>query len=117
NVVKPTFTGIGAESNATIELLDSGSVIGSVKADASGNWQLSPTADLANGVHALSVRQVDIAGNPGTASDSLGVTIDTTVPTVVSWTTSMTNGTFQFRFNEPVLHTGLSGSADVTYDS
>jgi hypothetical protein len=117
NVVKPTFVGIGAESNATIELLDSDRVIGSVKADASGNWQVSPTADLANGVHALSVRQVDVAGNPGTPSDPLGVTIDTSVPTVVSWTTSVTNGTFQLRFNEPVLHTGLTGSADVVFFS
>ena len=77
----PTFTGT-AEAGATVTLYDSDgvTVLGTAVATG-GNWSITPTA-LAEGTHTLTVRATDSAGNIGSASAGLAVTIDTTPPTV-----------------------------------
>ena len=78
----PTFTGIGAEAGATVTLYDTNgtTVLGSGVADAAGAWSIVSQA-LAGGAHTVTTRQVDVAGNPSTASAGLALTIDTTAPT------------------------------------
>jgi hypothetical protein len=80
SATSPSLTGSAgspAEAGAKIELFEGGTLLGSATADASGAWTI-PTSLLA-GLHNLSVRQTDVAGNVSEmATNSL--TIDTTAP-------------------------------------
>ena len=80
NVTTPTFAGSGAEAGATVTLYDTNgtTVLGTAVANGSGNWTITSSA-LSQGVHALTVKQTDLAGNVSAASASLNVTIDTAV--------------------------------------
>jgi ELWxxDGT repeat protein len=60
----PTFTGT-AEANATVELLDGSTVIGSATATG-GNWTITPSLILGDGVHNIAARATDLAGNSTT---------------------------------------------------
>ncbi|MFO1059519.1 MAG: Ig-like domain-containing protein [Dongiaceae bacterium] len=73
----PTFTGSGAEPGAPVSLLDTdGTVVGRQRADSDGNWTITANP-LASGFHRISAMQTDLAGNPGPASGSILVKIDT----------------------------------------
>ncbi|GAB3470287.1 hypothetical protein GCM10027321_40490 [Massilia terrae] len=117
NVKQPLVTGTGAEANAKIELYEGDLLLGSATSDASGNWQVKPNADHAladGGVHALTVRQIDSAGNVGARSAALSITIDTIAPTVAGFTSTVPLGTnFEIWFSEPVRHDSLTGYASV----
>jgi hypothetical protein len=87
NVTKvsaPTLRGT-AEAGATVRLYDSDgtTLLGQVQADGSGVWEITAST-LGDGVHALTVKATDAAGNTSAASASLSVTIDTTVPAAPS---------------------------------
>src|SRR6185503_7704929 len=75
NDATPTVSGNGAEAGAAVTLYDTDgtTVLGNTTADLSGNWTITSSA-LADGNHTLTVKQVDIAGNPSVASASLIVT-------------------------------------------
>jgi GTP:adenosylcobinamide-phosphate guanylyltransferase len=77
NVVLPTIAG-KAEANASVSLFDGTTLIGTGLADASGNWQITSTQALADGVHSLTAQATDVAGNLSLKSTALSVTIDTT---------------------------------------
>ncbi|MCZ4335738.1 Ig-like domain-containing protein, partial [Aeromonas hydrophila] len=51
-------------------------VLGSVVADASGNWSFTPSTALADGQHVFTVTAQDAAGNTA-SSDSRTITVDT----------------------------------------
>ncbi len=72
NENRPALSGT-VEPNATVQILDNGNVIGSVKANASGNWTFTPTSDLADGNHQLTVTATDSAGNVSAPSPALNV--------------------------------------------
>ena len=76
----PTITGSGAAAGASVTLYDTNgtTVLGTATADGSGNWSIV-SATLASGAHTLTAKQTDTAGNVGSASTGLAVTIDTTV--------------------------------------
>ena len=73
-----TLTGT-AEANATVKVYDGAALLGSAVANGSGAWSYTTVA-LANGVHGLTATATDTAGNTGTASTALAVTIDTNAP-------------------------------------
>src|SRR5207244_1325931 len=75
NVTTPALTGSGAEAGATVTLFDTNgtTVLGTGVADGTGNWSVTSSA-LAAGVHTLTAKQTDIAGNTSVASASLSVT-------------------------------------------
>ncbi|MDR6774964.1 Ig-like domain-containing protein [Azospirillum sp. BE72] len=77
NVKTPTFTGT-AEANSVIDLLVSGSVVGTGTADGSGAWTVTAGSPLADGNWSFSTRSRDAAGNTRDGVGSLTVTIDTT---------------------------------------
>ena len=79
NDTTPTLSGT-AEAGASVALLDGSTVVGTATANSSGNWTITASA-LANGVHNLTARATDAAGNQ-TTSAALAVTIDTTNPAV-----------------------------------
>ncbi|NQX43189.1 gliding motility-associated C-terminal domain-containing protein [Pedobacter steynii] len=81
NVVIPVFTGT-AEAGSTVTLYDTDGVtsIGTGVATG-GNWSITAST-LTPGVHTVTAKATDIAGNTGVASSGLNVTIDTTSPTL-----------------------------------
>lgn len=76
---KPAFART-AEPNATVTVIVDGSVIGTVVADADGNWEMTATAPLTEGSHSVKVRATDVAGNTSADSDAFSFTIDHTAP-------------------------------------
>ncbi|WEM94593.1 Ig-like domain-containing protein [Telluria mixta] len=80
SVNAPAIAGT-AEANATVTLYDTDGTtqLGTTTADGAGAWQIVSAA-LADGVHTLTARQVDRAGNASAASAGLTVTVDTQAP-------------------------------------
>ena len=76
---QPKISGT-AEPGATVEVLDNGKPIGTVTADAQGNWTLTPVTPLPNGPNTLTAVATDPAGNPSAESDPYAFKIDSNRP-------------------------------------
>ncbi|HEY5714055.1 MAG TPA: Ig-like domain-containing protein [Candidatus Gracilibacteria bacterium] len=89
----PTFTGT-SEANATINFITSptAGLLSSVTADGGGNWTVTG-ATFPSGITNVSATATDQAGNTGSASLILSITIDTTVPVISNVVKSSTNTT------------------------
>ncbi|HEY1376130.1 MAG TPA: Ig-like domain-containing protein [Gemmataceae bacterium] len=83
NVASPTIVGT-AEAGATVQVIAAGgpgtTPLGTVTADAGGNWTVTPTTPLADGTHIVTATATDAAANNGPASAGFNLTIDTTAP-------------------------------------
>ena len=77
-VTTPTFTGT-AEAASTVTLYDGTAVLGTGVASATGAWSIT-SPQLIDGVHSITVKATDAAGNTSTASTARSVTIDTVAP-------------------------------------
>ncbi len=80
---KPTITGT-TEAGATVKIYNGTTEVGSATADASGNYSITLTTPLNEGVNNLSAKATDTAGNTSAASTALNITIDTTGPIFTS---------------------------------
>jgi hypothetical protein len=103
----PTLTGTGLEAGGKMEVYEGDTLLGSADVGTDGAWSFTLGADkaFADGVHTLTARQVDTAGNRGAASAPLSITIDTTAPTVAlsqSYTKSSANW-HSLEFSEHVV--------------
>jgi hypothetical protein len=80
NVATPVLTGT-AEANSSVILYDTdgATVLGTTTTDSSGHWSITSGA-LADGLHTLTAKAVDAAGNVSAASNSLFIAIDTSAP-------------------------------------
>ncbi|MCB9596210.1 MAG: hypothetical protein H6719_26040 [Sandaracinaceae bacterium] len=67
-----------AEPGATVVIEVDGVMVDTVTADSTGAWESTPATPLADGAHTIDVTATDAAGN--TATDSVTVTIDSTLP-------------------------------------
>uniref|UniRef100_UPI0025EDF065 Ig-like domain-containing protein n=1 Tax=uncultured Massilia sp. TaxID=169973 RepID=UPI0025EDF065 len=76
----PVFTGTG-EIGATVTLYDTNgsTVLGNATVDGSGKWSIT-SSTLSQGMHQVTAKQVDAAGNASAAGGALFVEIDTTAP-------------------------------------
>ncbi|WP_428944979.1 Ig-like domain-containing protein [Pantoea sp. FN060301] len=72
----PTFTGT-AEAGSLVTLYDGDTVLGSVRADAAGGWSYTPTTNLVDGEHSISVTSTDAAGNVSAPGADWSFTLDT----------------------------------------
>ncbi|WP_143473853.1 Ig-like domain-containing protein [Limnohabitans sp. G3-2] len=81
-LVRPVITGT-AEANSTVKLYaaDGLTLLGTTTADGSGNWSITPNADLNEGLNNLKAIATDAAGNTS-APATVPVTVDTTAPAV-----------------------------------
>ncbi len=77
NSAMPQVAVTTAEAGVVLTLLASGVSVASVTAGAAGAYTLAP-GSLTDGVHSLTFRQVDAAGNTNTSA-ALAVTVDTTI--------------------------------------
>ncbi|HEY3591466.1 MAG TPA: Ig-like domain-containing protein, partial [Buttiauxella sp.] len=77
---KPTLQGT-AEAGSTINIYDNGgtTLIGTVTADAGGNWSFTPATSLGQGLHNLTVTATDAHNNTSPAT-SFSVVVDTIAP-------------------------------------
>ncbi len=72
----PTIHGEGAEPYSLVKIYDaSGNVVGTVKADAAGQWKWTSTTDLSDGSYSYKASVVDQAGNESNKSDSFTFTV------------------------------------------
>ncbi|WP_200958356.1 DUF4347 domain-containing protein, partial [Massilia sp. Root335] len=121
NVTKnttPTFTGT-AEAGSTVKLYDGATLVGSGTATG-GNYSITAST-LTDGVHVITAAATDAAGNVGTASSGLLMTIDTGAPTVsvMSNTAGLKAGetatiTFMFSEDPGATFTWDGSAGDVT---
>jgi hypothetical protein len=72
-----------AEANSTVKIYDGATLLGSTAANGAGAWTYD-TAALADGSHSLTATATDAAGNVGTGSAALALTIDTVAPAAPS---------------------------------
>ena len=81
NVSSPRLVG-SASSGSTIQLLNAadGLVIGSAVVASDGTYDVQPTTGFSDGTFSLQTRDIDAAGNVGTAGPILRLTILTTPP-------------------------------------
>ncbi|OJH26118.1 Ig-like domain-containing protein, partial [Enterobacter kobei] len=86
NDTRPTLSGT-AEANATVRIYDGITLVGTVTADASGNWTLpQTTTTLTQGTHNFTATATDAAGNTSVASTVTTIIVDTTAPTAPTGT-------------------------------
>ncbi len=78
NDTTPTFTGT-AEAGTTVSVYNGTNKVGTGIADANGNWTVT-TSSMGNGVHVMTTKATDVAGNVSAASAALSITIDATAP-------------------------------------
>lgn len=92
NDPRPTITGTG-EAGSTITILDNGSPIGSAVVGTNGSWTFTPTGDLGNGSHPITVTSTDAAGNVSLPSAGFSINVDTLAPVAPVITTVTDDGT------------------------
>ena len=85
NDATPTISGT-AEAGSSVKLYDGITEVGSATAGGDGTWSITPGSALVNGLHTLTVKATDAAGNESAASNNLVLTVDTTRPTLSSST-------------------------------
>ncbi|EOE7446373.1 Ig-like domain-containing protein [Enterobacter hormaechei] len=68
-----------AKAGSTVTIMDGNVVLGSVKADASGNWVFTPASDLGDGVHNITATAKDLTGKEDTSS-TFSFEIDSKAP-------------------------------------
>jgi hypothetical protein len=103
----PTLAGTAFEAGGKVEVYDGDTLLGNADVGTDGAWSFTPGAGqaLADGVHTLTARQVDAAGNRSAASAPLSITVDTTAPTITvsqSYTKSSANW-HSLEFSEHVV--------------
>ncbi|WP_147445185.1 Ig-like domain-containing protein [Corallococcus sp. CA053C] len=79
----PTLNGkaeVQPEGPVDVQVSVDGSAMGTVKANAAGDWTFTPASALSQGPHAVFVVAVDVAGNASVASATRNFTVDSTVP-------------------------------------
>ncbi len=81
----PTLAG-SAEAYALVGIYKGATLVGSGYADAGGQWEATVALEhaLADGLHELTVRQVDKAGNTSGASSPIALTIDASAPAALT---------------------------------
>ncbi|GEM_PF-4002588 len=80
SVTTPIVTGT-ADAGTTVTLYDTNgtSVLGSAVSGAGGIWSIK-SSTLTAGMHSLTAKAVDLAGNASASSGALAITVDATAP-------------------------------------
>ncbi|MDI9221142.1 Ig-like domain-containing protein [Pantoea sp. EA-12] len=87
----PALSGT-AEANSVIKIYDGTTLIGSTTTNGQGAWSFT-TQTLSDGSHTLTVTATDAAGNVSTASNTVSITVDTTVPAAPDFVVNNNNVT------------------------
>ena len=87
NDAKPTLT-FSAQSGSTVKVYDGATLLGTAteSVGSPGAFTFTPGTDLAVGLHSLTAKATDAAGNISTATSAFALTVDTIAPMVPSIT-------------------------------
>jgi len=110
----PAITGT-AEANSTVKVYYAGStLIGTVTANGSGAWTLTPGSNLAAATYTITAAATDAAGNVSTASAGGSLIIDITAPTISGGVTSSTADASYKTAQTISIQVGFSEAVTVT---
>ncbi|WHP32497.1 Ig-like domain-containing protein [Trabulsiella odontotermitis] len=87
NDARPALYGT-ATALSVVHIYDNGTEIGSVRADADGSWNFTPSAPLSDGNHAFTVIATNVKGE-SQPSGSFTLNVDTDVPDAPAMTALM----------------------------
>ncbi|WP_179038093.1 Ig-like domain-containing protein [Limnobaculum xujianqingii] len=104
---KPEITGEG-KPGATIKVYDGTTLLGETTVKANGSWSFTPSTELKEGAHSITVTMTDKAGNLTGPTAAFDFTVDTTAPTVP---------TIEFADDDVGSKQGLLTSGSMTDDS
>jgi len=76
---RPSISGL-AEAGSTISVYDGPTLLGTAVTNGAGAWSFVPASAMTDGIHAITVKAADPAGNISAASASASVTVDTSAP-------------------------------------
>ncbi|MFC1587309.1 DUF2341 domain-containing protein [Planctomycetota bacterium] len=76
---RPTFTGT-AEINSSIDIYTGPAKVGSGLTNGLGDWSVTLSSSLADGIHGITAKSIDAFGNESVASAPMPYEIDTSVP-------------------------------------
>ncbi|MBE8908974.1 BapA/Bap/LapF family large adhesin [Enterobacter asburiae] len=126
NDQRPQLSGTG-EAGSTVTIYDGGVAIGTAVVASNGTWTFTPSVDLSESTHQITVRATDAAGNTGPASPMFTLTVDLTppdAPTAIVLTddTGVIRGTITSGTptdaSQPILAgTGEPGGTITIYDN
>ncbi len=126
NDQRPQLSGTG-EAGSTVTIYDGGVAIGTAVVASNGTWTFTPSVDLSESTHQITVRATDAAGNTGPASPVFTLTVDLTppdAPTAIVLTddTGVIRGTITSGTptdaSQPILAgTGEPGGTITIYDN
>ena len=94
----PTFNGTGTPGD-TVSLFVDGVLAGVGVVDSNGNYSITASILIADGVHAITSQYTNIAGISGAVSAPLSLTVDSTQPTTPTTSADMTSATDLGRSN------------------
>ncbi len=117
-----TFSGT-AEVGSTVQLYDGVLTVGSSAVATAGAYSID--LGLVEGVHSITAKGIDAAGNISIASSALSVTVDTTAPTVSNVLSTKADGTYKagdvivvtVTFSEVVDVVALGGTPYLTLET
>ncbi|WP_333855474.1 Ig-like domain-containing protein, partial [Leclercia sp.] len=76
---RPALNGTG-EAGSLITIYDNGQAVGQTTVAADGTWRFTPDTPLADGAHAITLTETDLAGNISAPSAPFAFTVDRTPP-------------------------------------
>ena len=76
---RPTINGT-AEPGVTVSIYSNGTLLGTVLANAKGEWSFTPTTDLADGLHNITAKATNSLGNDSAETGHYPITVDTLAP-------------------------------------
>jgi subtilisin-like proprotein convertase family protein len=112
----PTFTNgaNSAEPNSALTILDGVNTLATIPVTANGSWTFTTSVALVDGVHSITVRAVDAAGNQSLASLPLSMIVDTQIatPSITGITEDRGPSSSDEITNDPTLFFGGIAEAD-----
>ena len=106
SIKTPTFIGTGTPGD-TVSLFVDGVLAGVATVDANGNYSITVSSPIADGVHAITSQFTNVAGLTGPLSTAQNVTIDSTPPATPTTAADLTSAT----------DTGSSNTDNITSDT
>ncbi|MGX7005611.1 Ig-like domain-containing protein [Caballeronia sp. KNU42] len=118
----PHINGTG-KAGDLIKVYDNGTAIGSVTVGSDGKWSFTPSADLSDGAHRITVVDVNLAGTSSAASAATSVVIMTGTPATPAAPTltddnsnTIPTGSTTYDAHPHINGTGVAGDIIKVYD-
>ena len=112
----PSVSGSGAQPNATIQVFDGSTSLGTTTASSAGVWSLMLASPLGIGSHSLTAAQT-VSGPPSAASSALVVSVTTLAPSGVKTDAALASPLSALSVPAFAATTGRTGAKEILVDS